>query len=819
MKHVLLFLLAISVNLVFAQKENTFNSVNDTNGTVTDIDGNVYPTVVIFDQEWMAANLRVTRYANGDPIAGGLNNTEWRTTTVGAFAVYPHDAQGAEGIGSEQEMVEAYGKLYNELAVTDERGLCPTGWHVPSNQQWVRLTNYIMMEHGASNEWDDPRGVGAQLRSCRQINSDLGGDCDTDEHPRWEADELIHGLDVFGFSALPGGMRGRLGSYYELGRTGTWRSTTNTTFWRSWYANGSISSGWNFARTGAAVRCVKDPEEEPIRYNLNLNADPEEAGTVEGGGAFVVYSETSIRVIAKDGWKFTGWTGDIQYVEDPDAWSTTVIIPSNDISITAIFEETAMPEIVHGEGLIDIDGNEYPSVIIGNQEWMAKNLRTTRYRNGDPITTGLSDAEWVDTELGAYAIYPHDEEEAAGIDSEQKMVEAYGKLYNVLAMEDTRELCPVGWYVPSRDDWKQLSDYLMDVYGWSNDWRDPNAIGSKLQSCRQVGSPLGGECDTNVHPRWSDEGEEYHGTDVFGFSALPAGERNRNGNFTGLGGYQMWAAPSETGPFRLQIHAWGGELWMSGSPAQNMVNGYSVRCFREFVAPETYNLNLEVNPPDGGNVSGAGAYEEGTEVTLTATPNEGWAFVNWTDGEEVLYADETYVFTMPAADVNLTANFAMVDYQLTVTIDPEGAGSVTGADTYNMGQEVTLEALPNEGWTFVNWTDGEEVLSADETYVFTMPAADVTLTANYSSTTSVAETNYSVPITIYPNPAQNHITIEGIEGKSTVEVFSIIGAKLMRLENQSGSIKLDVSNLENGLYIITVNAENGVVSSKVFIGR
>jgi len=80
---------------------------------------------------------------------------------------------------------------------------------------------------------------------------------------------------------------------------------------------------------------------------------------------------------------------------------------------------------------------------------------------------------------------------------------------------------------------------------------------------------------------------------------------------------------------------------------------------------------------------------------------------------------------------------------------------------------------------------------------------------------NIAEAN----ISIYPNPAQNHITIEGIEGKSTVEVFSIIGAKLMRLENQSGSIKLDVSNLENGLYIITVNAENGVVSSKVFISR
>ncbi len=233
---------------------------------------------------------------------------------------------------------------------------------------------------------------------------------------------------------------------------------------------------------------------------------------------------------------------------------------------------------------------------------------------------------------------------------------------------------------------------------------------------------------------------------------------------------------------------------------------------------EVFLLTLYANPQDAGEVEGEGLYYADDNVDVKAMANLGYELISWTDGnDEEVNTDSEFVFTMPAEAVSLTANFALIDYHLTVTIDPEGAGSVSGADTYNMGEEVTLEALPNEGWTFVNWSDGEEVLSADETYVFTMPAADVTLTANYSSTTSVAETNYSVPITIYPNPAQNHITIEGIAGKSTIEVFSITGAKLMRLENQSGSVNLEVSGLENGIYIISINAEKGVVSRKVFI--
>ena len=94
-------------------------------------------------------------------------------------------------------------------------------------------------------------------------------------------------------------------------------------------------------------------------------------------------------------------------------------------------------------------------------------------------------------------------------------------------------------------------------------------------------------------------------------------------------------------------------------------------------------------------------------------------------------------------------------------------------------------------------------------------AIEVTTTDTSTSVNTVTETN----IAIYPNPAQNHLFIEGMEPKSSIDVFSITGSKVRRLENQSGSVNLDVSGLDNGMYIIKIKAANKSVSKKIFISR
>ncbi len=245
---------------------------------VTDIDGNEYITVIIGDQEWIAENLRVTSYNNGDAIPTGLNNTEWSNTTDGAYAIFDHNHWAADGINSPEEMVAAYGKLYNWFAVTDPRGLCPEGWSVPSHDDWTQLEQYICNALGNSNcetkfPYDNTskgwRGTTESnaLKSCRQINSPAGGDCDTSEHPRWIEDNYSglnnYGFDGFGFSALPGGYRWSSGIFFNVGGNGTWWSSTKHSEAHAWYRTilsyyESVGRDYYFKSIGRNVRCFRE---------------------------------------------------------------------------------------------------------------------------------------------------------------------------------------------------------------------------------------------------------------------------------------------------------------------------------------------------------------------------------------------------------------------------------------------------------------------------------------------------------------------------------------------------------------------------------
>lgn len=233
--------------------------------TVTDIDENVYRTVIIGDQEWMAENLGVTRYNNGDAIPAGLSNEEWENTTEGAYAIYPHEGGGTEdhveGIGSDEEMVDAYGKQYNWWTVDDSRGLCPEGWRVPSDDDWTQLVNYVA-DQGFPNS-SVANGAGNALKSCRQVDSPLGDSCDTSVHPCWNSDDTHYGFDEFGFSALPGGLRWTTGGFLRIGHFGYWWSSTETSsadaFCRYMTKSGGLVLRNDFnKRLGFSVRCVRD---------------------------------------------------------------------------------------------------------------------------------------------------------------------------------------------------------------------------------------------------------------------------------------------------------------------------------------------------------------------------------------------------------------------------------------------------------------------------------------------------------------------------------------------------------------------------------
>lgn len=238
------------------------NDVDDPN-TVIDIEGNVYPTVIINGREWMAENLRTTKYADGSDIPGGLNDGQWANANYGAYSVYPHAL--INGLNSDEEVIEAYGILYNWFAVDDARNLCPEGWYVPSHAEWTELEDYMMNEYDITNHPNDVNGLGSALKSCRQVNSPLGGDCVTAEHPRWNAHSVHHGQDMAGFGTLPAGRRRLNGVFFDAGHMGFfWTSTSHTATHainRTLFSDTGHVAGFfsmNYRKTiGYSVRCIK----------------------------------------------------------------------------------------------------------------------------------------------------------------------------------------------------------------------------------------------------------------------------------------------------------------------------------------------------------------------------------------------------------------------------------------------------------------------------------------------------------------------------------------------------------------------------------
>jgi len=156
-------------------------------GTMTDIDGNVYMTVKIGDQWWMAENLKVTHYRNGDAIPLVTDNTEWCNLD--------HTETGARCANENYyENVSVYGYLFNWYAVSDNRKIAPAGWHVPTDEDWKKLEMYLGMSRSEADNWSSDRGTdeGDKLKEAGKVHWNSYNTGATNES---------------GFTALPGGAR------------------------------------------------------------------------------------------------------------------------------------------------------------------------------------------------------------------------------------------------------------------------------------------------------------------------------------------------------------------------------------------------------------------------------------------------------------------------------------------------------------------------------------------------------------------------------------------------------------------------------------
>jgi len=219
----------------------TYTEAPDSTGTVTDIDGNMYQTIKIGDQWWMADNLKVTHYRNGDPIPHVIDGNIWPLLTTGAYCEFDNDSS----------YVATYGRLYNWYAVDDSRNIAPDGWHVPTDNEWKQLEMYLGMSQ-------------AEADAINWRGTDEGGKLKESGTTHW-ANPNTGATNESGFTALPGGYRSLDGGYGGLGGDALFWSYTafppDTAY--AWERSLSLFLAevyryYSNKQLGMSIRCVRD---------------------------------------------------------------------------------------------------------------------------------------------------------------------------------------------------------------------------------------------------------------------------------------------------------------------------------------------------------------------------------------------------------------------------------------------------------------------------------------------------------------------------------------------------------------------------------
>ncbi len=180
-----------------------------------------------------------------------------------------------------------------------------------------------------------------------------------------------------------------------------------------------------------------------------------------------------------------------------------------------------------------------------------------------------------------------------------------------------------------------------------------------------------------------------------------------------------FAAPGTTGTATLTVFGYNKITYIA---TIQITNG----------GTQTYNINVSANPNNGGQVAGGGSYNQGQSCTVTATPNAGYTFSNWTENGNVVSTNRNYTFTV-TGNRTLVANFQAQpqNYNITVSANPSNGGSVAGGGTYQQGQSCTVTATANTGYAFANWTENGNVVSTQANYTFTVNG-NRTLVANFT---------------------------------------------------------------------------------------
>ncbi len=535
--------------------------------TVTDYDLNVYNTVQIGNQCWMRENLRSTHYADGTAIAAGTTSS---TTTA-----YYYPLQGDF----------TYGYLYNWKAVmrnssnsqsnpSGVQGVCPNGWHVPSDAEWGELQNYVSSQSHYLCNGDNNNVAKALAAKTGWVSST--GTC--------AVGNVQVNNNATGFSALPAG-HNYGGSYTNYGTAATFWSSTEAgsanTFDRSVdYSNAVFTRSNHPKGYGFSVRCLRDGGNMSLLPTVStmgvtaITATTAVTGgniTDDGGSAVIArgvcwstsHNPTTAGNHTSDGEgmgsftsNLTGLTAGTTYFVRAYAINGNGTKYGDEVAFS-----TPVPFVCGTNTVSDYEGHIYNTVQIGDQCWMKENMRATKYSDGTSITKASVTQESYGTR------YYYDPGQAAN----------YGYLYNWPAAKgpssvsaNNQGICPTGWHVPSNGEWTQLEQYVSS----QSNYRCSN---NSTYIAKALASTTGWASSTNQ----CAVGNTPASNNATGFSAVPAGNHGSS-SFYGSGSYAyFWSSTEYSSSYAYYRGLTYTNASVYGDSGNNKSLGCSVRCLRD----------------------------------------------------------------------------------------------------------------------------------------------------------------------------------------------------------------------------------------------
>ena len=567
------------------------------NATVTDYDNNVYNTVKIGDQCWMRENLRSTHYAGGTPIPLGSTTT---TSETNPCRYNPNNSAGN---------VASYGYLYNWAAVMNDetpsdanpsnvQGVCPSGWHVPSEAEWNQLMNYLSA-HEQYIIGNNTSYIAKALASTE------GWDNSTNSYVPGNNPSVNNST---GFSAMPAGYYSGsfsyFGTYAYFWSTSEYRYNSNyyyAKYVQLCYSNANpYWSGNNYAGKSQAysVRCllgagttvtapiVTTDAPSDIRlwtataggnvassgggnvtakgicWSTSQNPTLDDSYTVDGEGTGTFISE------------LTGLTAGTTYYVRAYATNFAGTGYGEEVSFTTLTVPAGDAQPCSGTATVtDYDNNVYNTVKIGNQCWMRENLRSTHYTDGTPIPLGS-----ITSTTTGYRYNPN---------NNSSIVATHGYLYNWPAVMNGQNsssanpsgvqgICPTGWHVPSDAEWGQLVNYMGNYaqYSYGSQYSSYNNTTSYF-----VAKALASTEGWNNHTGSYTVGNNLSINNASGFTALPVG--NYNGSYSYFGSYAYYWSANESNSSNAYYRGLSYNNANVNSGNDNKSYGYSVRCLRD----------------------------------------------------------------------------------------------------------------------------------------------------------------------------------------------------------------------------------------------